>query len=95
MRREVQRERRDRDAATVRPPSATSQAAIRAEGPAAQGRREALEAEIQLVEGELAALGEEINQASAEGDLDSIRALGERFEELRSLADALWEEWTA
>ncbi len=52
-----------------------------------------LEAEIEKCEQELAALGDRINSASARGDVNEVRTLGERFKEQREEADRLLEEW--
>ncbi len=53
----------------------------------------ALEAEIEKSEQELAALGDRINSASARGDVNEVRTLGERFKKQREEADRLLEEW--
>ena len=58
-------------------------------------RQAALEAEIQQREEELAAIGQEITDASARGDVEAVRALGQRYQELQEASDRLLEEWVA
>jgi ATP-binding cassette subfamily F protein 3 len=52
-----------------------------------------LEADIESREQELAALGEQINAASAAGDVGSIDELGKRFEESQRELESLMEAW--
>jgi ATP-binding cassette subfamily F protein 3 len=53
----------------------------------------AIEAEIHGKEEALAALGHEINAASARGDVKDVRALGAQFRDAQGELDRLLEEW--
>jgi ATP-binding cassette subfamily F protein 3 len=55
----------------------------------------ALEQDIETRERELAALGEEINRASAALDFRAVGELGLKFEAAKSELDSLMEEWSA
>jgi ATP-binding cassette subfamily F protein 3 len=54
-----------------------------------------LETEIETRERELASLGDEVNAASAAGNIAAVEALGRRFAALQREIEALMEEWAA
>src|SRR5690606_5210489 len=60
-----------------------------------QRRLEELEAQIHSFELELAALTEAIGTASAEGNGDRVRALGERYSRAEADLHAVMETWSA
>ena len=86
---EAPKARRIKKASTPRPPSEK----VLAERP--DERRAALEAEIQQREEELAAIGKEVNDASARGDVEAVRSLGRHFQKLQDAIERLLGEWIA
>jgi ATP-binding cassette subfamily F protein 3 len=90
----------ERAAAEVTSAVAPSPAPKPRPAPARNGAKTAqlvtgLEAMIETKERELALLGDEVNAASAVGDVPAVESLGRRFAALQQEVDALMEEWAA
>ena len=58
-----------------------------------QKRLEALEADIHALEAELETLTDNIGSASASGDAEQVRLLGEQFTQAEAQLGALMDEW--
>ena len=86
---EAPKARPTKRASAPRPPSKK----VLAERP--DERRAALEVEIHQGEEELAAIGQEITDASARGDVEAVRSLGQHYQELQDANDRLLEKWIA
>jgi len=88
------------DAREPAPPPARDRQAMSRKQPALPGQRRrqealaALEAAIEERELSLASLGEQINRASADGELALLGELGKRFETLQVERDDLLREWS-
>ncbi len=58
-------------------------------------RQQALEAEVALLEGELAKLKKDFDAACAAQDVPKITALGTQYAELEALLSQRYDEWAS